>query len=139
MMTKITPLIMILVGGYAVYKGSFEYGLWVNKGPGGGFLPAVMGVLLILASLILLMKKEAKVAYQRKNFAPVFAVFIVLLFIKYLGMMIACGLFIVAWLKYLEQYSLGRASAIGIGTTVAIYLVFKVWLNVPLPTGVLGT
>ncbi|MGU4854554.1 tripartite tricarboxylate transporter TctB family protein, partial [Escherichia coli] len=70
---------------------------------------------------------------------PVLAVFIVLLGINYLGMMIACCLFIIAWLKFLEQYSLKRASIIGLGTTVAIYLVFKVWLNVPLPTGILGT
>jgi hypothetical protein len=63
---------------------------------------------------------------------------IMVFLIEYLGMILILALFMIAWLKLVEKYSLLRSFMYGGTTTIIIYLVFKVALNVPLPEGIFG-
>jgi putative tricarboxylic transport membrane protein len=55
-----------------------------------------------------------------------------------LGYLLGTGSFLVGGGLLLDRRRPGRALAIGIGSAGFLLLVFRVWLRVPLPAGVLG-
>lgn len=77
-------------------------------------------------------------ALQRRAFYPVLATVLALASVSVLGLIISMGLFVFFWLIILEKFSLPKATTIGACSTLFIYVVFKVWLMVPFPKGLLG-
>ena len=141
---KVDRIILVacmIVGGYFAYQGWFEYGFWVRKGPGGGFLPVAIGLLTIALSLLVFKQTLAQSdspAIDKRSLYPVAFTLVALLAIKYLGLLITVFLLVFLWLKILEKLPYWKSGAIGIGTVIFIYVVFQTWLYVPFPTGIFG-
>jgi uncharacterized membrane protein YccC len=53
-------------------------------------------------------------------------------------MTLGIALFLVVVLRLVEGYGWGAALSIAVGTAVANYLVFTLWLRVPFPEGPFG-
>lgn len=138
-MGRIIPLIIAVFGAFWAYQGWFEYGIWVNRGPGGGFIPFVIGLLTVLLCIPEIVANKSPVfAIEKKHAIPVIATVIMLAAVKLLGMVITFGLFMAGWLVFLEKYPKLRAAVIGVSTSAVTYFLFKHFLQVPLPTGYLG-
>ncbi|WP_165842259.1 tripartite tricarboxylate transporter TctB family protein [Paenibacillus xerothermodurans] len=142
-MGRIVPMVIALIGAYWAYQGWFKYGVWVNKGPGGGFLPFVAGVLTTVLCCVESAKsakqsgeKAAKI--QAKQWLPVAATIVMIAVFQVCGMIVTFGLFVIAWLLFFERYPIHRAAFIGVSATAVIYLVFRFFLQVPFPAGYLG-
>lgn len=139
-MKKVVPVLAIITGLYWVIQG-FVYGLWVRNGPGGGFLPAVGGLMAIVFSLAVLWKgrkEKAPSGFTWTAFLPA-AVLLGMVFFSYLvGLIISLAVFIFLWLILAEKWNPLNSLAISLGTSVAIYCIFVLWLNVPFPKGILG-
>lgn len=137
---RIVPIISILIGVYWIYYAVTKYGLWAGTAPGAGFLPMVVGLMLIIFSIWILttpvVYKEG--ALQKKAFYPVIASILGLASVSIFGLIISMGLFVLLWLLILEKFSIFKATIIGVCATLFIYFVFKVWLMVPFPKGLLG-
>ncbi|WP_257350079.1 tripartite tricarboxylate transporter TctB family protein [Pseudalkalibacillus decolorationis] len=138
-MSRIIPLIVAIIGTYCAYQGWFQYGFWVNKGPGGGFLPVIIGVLCALLCIYEAIKNtDTSVRFERKHLFPIIATILLFFAINIVGMIAALGLFMIAWLFFLEKFTIYRSATLGICTTGVIYIVFKLFLHVPFPVGYLG-
>ena len=88
---RIIPIASIITGGYFAYKGWFEYGFWIRKGPGGGFLPVMVGLLTVTLSLIVLkqtLAQEETFVLYKKSLYPVGITLIALLIINHIGLLI---------------------------------------------------
>jgi hypothetical protein len=139
-MNYIMEIIFILIGLVSVYLGYAEYEFWIKTVPGGGFMPILAGVLIILISMLVIFDKKQgqKLKVNIKAFYPVFAILAALAFNILVGVLPAITAMVFAWLKWIEKYSYKTAIIVAIITSACAYGIFWVWLRVPFPTGILN-
>ena len=121
-MDRVISGLCILVGGFWAYKGWFTYGIWVDKGPGGGFLPVVMGFFIILLSFAQL-RKSFKEPYQKIEISsriliPIITVVVSVILTKWLGLIVTMTLMTIFWLLIVEKYSLLKSTVTGVLTGI---------------------
>jgi putative tricarboxylic transport membrane protein len=138
---------LLLVLGAGVAAGARQYPYWTPNGPGSGFLPLWLGLVLAALAVALLVgatrRPDAGPAWLPGGSALVRLVAVLVataLFVwllPVLGMTLGTCLFLVALLRFLGHHWVASL-AIATATTTVNWLVFTYWLNVPFPTGVLG-
>lgn len=144
----ISSLIGLGLGLYWVVMGII-YGFWEETGPASGFMPVIFGLIVTLSSVVLFWqslrskKKDKKQIITKRELLDLFkiclAVCLVIFCVPRLGTFTSLGLLLVIGIKLISpSYTWLMATCTGAGITVILYLVFKVWLMVPLPQGLLG-
>jgi len=117
-------------------------------GPGPGFFPLWYGVCMVALSVLLVatsLVQRASVPATPVNWHEVgralaawAGLALCVGFLKFLGFLLAFGLFSFFLVAVMYRRSLGTAAAVSVGTTVSFYLLFAFALNVDLPVGKLG-
>ena len=116
------------------------------KHPGPGFLPFGLAIVLILLSLLLIFInwKEPKSSVifwpHRTWLRPLLGVGVLVFYalvIGKLGFIITTFVFLLIWMGVIERLRWQTIFSISIGTTLALYLIFRLFLEVPLPLGFL--
>ena len=144
--TGAAVLLALAVAYTATAAGRYTY--WTVTGPGSGFFPFWLGLVLAALSILLLAS-----AVRRPDPGPawlptghgaarfvvvvvVTALFIALL--PLLGMALGTAVFLGVLLRMLEGHSWRTTAAVAVGAAVANWAVFVLWLRVPFPVGMLG-
>lgn len=111
-------------------------------------LPQILALLIIMLSLAMFAealineRKKVKADQEPKEqifgfrvlvFAALIALYITL--IKFLGYFLVTPLFVIAALAYLKATRLWKAVLIAFGFTLFCYLLFVMFLNLPIPMG----
>lgn len=133
---------LILLGTYWCIT-SISIGLWVRKGPGGGFMPMLAGALCILFSVIILYQDWKKEATNEEKFKlaaliPVGALLGTILASYVIGVALSVAILIFLWLRLFEKLPLKNSIMVAIIWPGILYAVFVLWLQTPLPKGLLG-
>ena len=139
----------LLALGAAFSAGALKYyTYWGPGGPGSGFLPFWLGIVLaVLAGFLLvgaLGSRDAGAGWLPrgeglKRLVVVLAVttaFVALL--QVVGMMLGTVLFLVALLRFLDGYRWFVTLGVAVAMAAVNYLVFTYWLRVPFPVSSLG-
>lgn len=112
-------------------------------------IPAVASGILIVLLVVRIVKliRTEKIdrAYFRRTFhevdwrslIPLVIGLLVLIGIQLVGMLISLTVMLFCWLKFLSGYSLKKSFLITICVMAVLYGIFKLWLVVPLPKGLL--
>jgi hypothetical protein len=117
--------------------------------PGAGFLPFWLGVILVgLVALYLVTARREPAAREsaapalpanpRKVTAVAAGLLACIAAIGPLGLAVPLALYLLYLVRLVERRRLPVALGVALGTTVAILVVFGVWLKVPLPRGPWG-
>lgn len=129
-----------------------------NAKMGPGFFPVVCGVAIIGCGILMLLELNTQTHKARTNETEaeemerglldprelrnllVFAILGigVLLLSKYIGLLTSLGLCVIAYLKIQGKDSWLKSIIIGVCMVVFLYLVFVLFLHVPVPKGPLG-
>lgn len=131
--------------------GGFHYGIRRSGIPGPGFLPFVTGIVLVALSLALLISRllnRGGRAGSKEDPMPggqaltrilqvLGALCLYVLLLEPLGFLLTTCLFMVLLLR-LEPRSWFFILFGAIGATLFFFVLFKVLLRVPLPSGLLG-
>ena len=130
---------------------SLKYDYLTTYTPGPGFHPFWLGICLALLSLVLLfntfLRRRSK--EDKKSRLPgkksLLRVGLILLFtagfalfMTRLGFVLTVAVFVFLILFVLERYSLLKSLLYGILMSGAVLLIFRVWLDVDIPKGLLG-
>lgn len=116
------------------------------KHPGPGFLPFGLAIVLIILSLILIFSKWKKGTAitpfwpHRTWLRPLLGVVLLIFFalvVEKVGFLITTFIFLIIWMAVIERIRWPTLISISIGTTAALYLIFGLFLDVPLPMGFL--
>ena len=116
------------------------------KHPGPGFLPFGLAIVLILLSLVLIFsnwkKSKSPTPFwpQRAWLRPLLGVAILVFYalvIGKLGFILTTFIFLLIWMGIIERLRWRTIIGISLGTTAALYLIFRLFLEVPLPLGFL--
>lgn len=132
----IIPAITFVLGIIWVIYGLKNYGWW-DKGPGSGFFPSIIGMLISGISIIALLegRKMEPPEYIKASYLPFIAAFATVGLAMIIGFFPAMFLFLQGWLKLYEKYSWKKSLPISVITTAILYGVFAMWLMVPFPAG----
>jgi putative tricarboxylic transport membrane protein len=131
--------------------GGVHYGLRRSEIPGPGFLPFVTGLILVALSLILLLSRLVSkrdggdLAEEpmprgealKRILQALGALCLYVLILEPLGFAMTTFLFMVGILR-LEPRRWTFIIPAALGATAFFFLLFKVFLRVPLPPGILG-
>jgi putative tricarboxylic transport membrane protein len=114
-------------------------------GLGPAFLPFWTGIVLAACGLWLCARAavDAEVSTPTsREFARAASGFVLLLLyalaLQPLGYLISTAVFLVVGILVLEPLRRARAIVVGIASAAFLFLIFRVWLRVPLTGGVLG-
>lgn len=119
---------------------------WVEgQGPASGFFPFYISLFMLLASLANLQRAVMRTepdgdevfvtAHSMKRVLYVLiptAVYV--LAIQYLGLYVSSAIFITLFM-IASRSAIWRAGLVGIGTALALFMMFEKWFLVPLPKG----
>ncbi|WGF89951.1 tripartite tricarboxylate transporter TctB family protein [Marinivivus vitaminiproducens] len=132
--------------GVVVIIGAREYGTaWSEFGPEPGFFPFYVGLLICLASAGVLYEAFARHRGPDETFAsgiqlgriaaffgPMAAFVVVSVF---LGLYVGTALYLFGVMVVQGGYSVARSLIVSLGVTVATYVLFEIWFQVPLLKG----
>jgi putative tricarboxylic transport membrane protein len=147
---------LLLLGLFLSIR-STDLRIWSKTGPGPGFFPLTVGLIICLLSVILILqgilrhvrskrgqdktKRAAAVEPEHERPALLKVCSYIVLMVVYgllmnsVGFLIITFLYLFIVLKYTENQGWRRTLLIGSIATVVSYLVFEYYLGVPLPLG----
>jgi hypothetical protein len=140
-------VLLLLFGGLIAWK-SWELGAgWRDDGPGAGYFPFYIGLLVCLASAVITARtfmaggRDDSVFVSYAQLRQVLTVLVPsLLFVvlaQFLGLYVASFLFITGFMVWVGHYRWARSLLVGLGVAALAFLMFEVWFKVPLFKGTL--
>jgi len=143
----IITAIAFLVFGITVMVGSLKLGAsWGADGPEAGYFPFYISLIILLSSTVTLYKavvvnkkKKTESFVDREPLKQVMAVLlpaiVFVLGVQLIGIYVSSALYIAIFMVWLGKYSVWKAVAVSVGVSIALYLMFEFWFQVPLPHG----
>ena len=139
---------LIFALGALVIFDSYRLGSkWGADGPQSGYFPFYVGLLLCIASGVILVRAVTTAAMKGELFVtwgPLKLVLTVLipaavyvLAVQFIGLYLASAIYITVFMVWLGHYSLLRSALVGFGTNALFFVMFEVWFKVPLFKGAL--
>lgn len=122
---------------------------WADDGPGAGYFPFRVGVIMFIASAVTFVLKlrggsaAASPFVERPQLKMVLQVLVpTIVFvaaIPLLGIYVASAVFIAFFMAWLGRYRPHSIAPVAIGVPAFLFLMFEIWFLVPLPKGPLET
>lgn len=151
----ILAVALILMSAVWTYIGIFDLGIWIpGVSAGSGFIPTLFGLLTMVCCIIMLVQNlkkhknapktgksakatdssdtKARVLAFVKKYSPIFFGIFGVLCLVYLGLIPMAFLIILGWMKLMNNFPWAKSVAIAAAVTVVIYLIFDMWLQIPL-------
>ena len=147
--TRIVEIVvaaLIFTLGAVVVQGSRALGSgWTSDGPGAGYFPFYIGLILCIAALgvafqaIVGKNNQGEVFVDRAQLRQVLAVFLPALVyigaVQFLGLYVASAIYIALFMIILGKFSPLKSVITGLAVTVVFFMMFEVWFKVPLFKG----
>lgn len=137
----------ILLGcGIAVMIESRRLGAgWTTDGPGAGYFPFYIGLILTISSLGILYQalvsksRNTAVFVDAEQLKRVLSVLlpaaVYVLAVAFLGLYVASAIYIALFMLILGKYSWVKAVIAALVVNIVFFLMFEVWFKVPLFKG----
>jgi putative tricarboxylic transport membrane protein len=146
----ITGVFLLALSGFVIWK-ALDMPPSSSFGPGAGFLPFWLGVLLAVLATILFVSSWRRLATE-KDSEPVFpgkqALFAIasvlvglagyILLIEVLGYLVDTFLLIVFLMKAVEREKWPLTLMIAVATTASLFIIFQILLQITLPSNIFG-
>ena len=144
MSIRITALILLaFAAGFLWEAGRYPFGS--PGAPGPGFLPVILGTAFAALSLVLLIRPgrlpedvlPSDRAAALRIVVSIVTIVLAIALLDRLGFLVVGTLLMLTLLLFLDRRPV-RDILLAPVSAVLVYVVFKVWLRVPLPSGVLS-
>jgi putative tricarboxylic transport membrane protein len=146
----ITGVLLLALSGYVI-QDSLRMPASATFGPGAGFLPLWLSVLLALFATILLVsawrrpatEKDSEAVFPGKDallaITLVLAGLAVYIFlIEIVGYLVDTFLFIVFLMKVVERENWRLTLMVAVGATAVLFVTFQILLQITLPSNMFG-
>ena len=138
--------LVVLLFGIAIVFFSSQLPYKSEYGPGPGFLPLWLGIVLIGSAVFVLLnilRKQVKVDAFFKTGTKQSAMMFILIFISFLllpllGFAVGLAFFSGLTMRVMGKHSWMACGLTAVGVAIGIRFVFGQWLHIPLPAGIVG-
>lgn len=136
----------VLVLGVVVVFGSRSLGSgWTSDGPGAGYFPFYIGLILCIAGLGIMYQalfgknKNTDIFVDNEQLKLVLSVFIpalvYVLAVQFVGLYVASAVYIALFMIILGKFSKVKSVITAMSVVVLFFFMFEVWFKVPLYKG----
>ncbi len=144
---EIAVAVALLVVGLVVAGDSARLGArWGDDGPQSGYFPFYVGMIIAVSAAVILVQAlrgrtpNGRGAFvERGQLRLVLSVLVpavaYVVVIQMFGLYLASAIYIAGFMVWLGGYAWPKSAALGIATSVAVFLLFEVWFQVPLYKG----
>jgi hypothetical protein len=143
----VVAVVLFVLGAVVVFQATKLGAEWTSDGPGSGYFPFYIGLILCIASAGIFWqavgskKRDGRAFVDREQFGRVLSVFIpaivYVLAIVFVGIYVASAIYIAVFMVVLGKYAAWKAALIGFLVSAVFFLMFEVWFKVPLYKGTL--
>ena len=142
-MELITAAILMVIG-VTVMSDSLRIGAgWDSNGPRSGYFPFYIGLLIVVSSAgtfaIAIFSGNRKSFVARAAFRSVLQVLVPTIvfgaLIAFLGIYAASAVFIAYFMIRMGDFPWPTIAGVSLGVPIALFMLFEVWVLVPLPKG----
>lgn len=140
----LATVVALLATGGLVLWDSVRLGMgWGTDGPRSGFFPFWLALLLVASSLAIAAQAARRVGsgpfITRAQVAPVLKTLLpavaAVALMQVVGLYVACAVYLATYMRWIGRYPWWAAAAVGLGFSLAAFIVFERWFLVPLPKG----
>jgi hypothetical protein len=137
---------IVLLFGAVIVFDSYRLGAsWGDDGPQAGYFPFYVGLLICLSSAAVLVRALRDSALAAESFVSreelkmiltvLVPTVVYVALIAFLGFYLASTVYIAYFMWHLGKYSWIKIVPVAAGVSVAFFLTFEIWFQVPLPKG----
>lgn len=141
-----TSIILIIIGILVVIDSKRMGGAtWTSDGPGAGYFPFYLGLIISIASAIVLVqtliKKKSELGnfISKENLRSVLSVLLPTILyvagIKLIGIYVASTIFMAAFMWWFGKYGWLKILPVSVGVSIVFFMTFEKWFLIPLPKG----
>ena len=143
----VVAVVLLVVGLVVVFEARRLGAGWTSDGPGAGYFPFYIGLIVCISSLGILYQstfgksRDTDAFVDRQQLNRVLSVLLpaaVYVFaVVFLGLYVASAIYIAVFMIVLGKYAPVKSVLIGVIVNVVFFLMFEVWFKVPLYKGTL--
>ena len=147
-MDAIVAAVLLVIGAVVVYEARKLGAGWSSDGPGAGYFPFYIGLIICISSLGLLYQSLIAKSRDRGAFVDrvqlrrVLSVLIpaavYVLVTEFLGLYVASAIYIALFMIIMGKYSVLKSVLVSVITIAVFFGMFEVWFKVPLFKGSLA-
>ncbi len=141
----VVAILVVIMGGVVIY-GSRKLGSeWGSDGPGPGYFPFYIGLILVISGCGALYQalasknKNTEIFVDREQLGRVFSVLIPAAVyvgaIQLIGIYLASAIYIALFMVILGKYSWLKSVVAALVVNTVFFMMFEVWFKVPLHKG----
>jgi hypothetical protein len=138
--------VFVLILGLAVIFFSSQLTYYSEFGPGPGFLPLWVGIIITACAVYVIIDLLKKHGGKEEFFKPrtrlglqiLVAIIITFLLLPVVGFAIGLALFIGVTMRMMGKHRWVLCGLTAIVTAIGIHFIFISWLTIPLPQGLIG-
>jgi len=141
----VVAVILFILGVVVMFESRRLGAGWTSDGPGAGYFPFYISVIICIASLGIFYQATFGKARDTRSFVDrgqlkrVLQVFVPAMvyvaLIVFLGLYVASAIYIALFMVLLGKYSVVRSVVLALAVNTIFFLMFEVWFKVPLYKG----
>jgi hypothetical protein len=141
----VVAALLLVIGLVVVWQAYLLGASWTSDGPGSGYFPFYIGIIISVSSLgilyqALISKNRDTDSFvdsvQLKRVTQVFVPAVVyVLGVNFLGLYLASAIYVALFMIVLGKYSVIKSVLIGVIINAVFFAMFEVWFKVPLFKG----
>jgi hypothetical protein len=141
----VVALILLVVGLGVIIESRRLGAGWTTDGPGSGYFPFYIGLIITVSSLGVLYQALVSKARNTKPFVDteqlkrvmsvLLPAVVYVLAVNFLGLYVASAIYIALFMIILGKYSWIKAVVAALVVNTVFFLMFEVWFKVPLFKG----
>lgn len=141
----VVAVLIMVMGGIVIYGSRTLGSTWTSDGPGSGYFPFYIGLILFIAGLGILCQalfakeKNTAVFVDGEQIKRVLSVLIpaaaYILAVQFIGLYIGSAIYIALFMMILGKFSWIKSVIAGFVVNALFFLLFEVWFKVPLFKG----
>ena len=141
----IVAVVLFIVGAVVVVEARRLGAEWTSDGPGSGYFPFYIGLIVCISSLGILYQstvsknRDTGTFVDREQIRRVASVLVpamvYVLAIMFLGIYVASAIYIALFMIVLGKYSPLKSVLLGVAVNAFFFVMFEIWFKVPLYKG----
>jgi hypothetical protein len=144
----VVSALIFALGAVVVYEARALGSGWQSDGPGPGYFPFYIGLILCIAGAgifwqaVFSARRNRAAFVDREQFGRVLSVFVPAILyvvaIVFVGIYVASAVYIAIFMVVLGKYAVWKSVLIGVAVNALFFAMFEVWFKVPLYKGSLA-
>ena len=141
----VVAAILVLIAGVVIYEARRLGAGWTSDGPGAGYFPFYIGIIILVSGLAILFQSLLGKARDTDSFVDrvqlrrvlsvLLPAVLYVLGVNFLGLYLASAIYIALFMVLMGDYPVIKSVAVSVAVIALFFMMFEVWFKVPLFKG----